>query len=177
LISGAVGLIIFALFPVAPPRLAGGGVVDTITHYAGGYRTVLPSSLVNEYAAMPSFHAGWSVLLGIVVFRTSRRWPLRALAMIIPASMVVAVVVTANHFVLDVIVGTAIVLATLLLVDHRNRARSAPTLAGDGGLADHRIADPHGTAGRPPVRRRASCGQRPRSAAPSAGARPRSRRG
>ena len=74
LISGAVGLIIFALFPVAPPRLAGGGVVDTITHYAGGYRTVLPSSLVNEYAAMPSFHAGWSVLLGIVVFRASSRW-------------------------------------------------------------------------------------------------------
>ena len=177
LISGAVGLVIFALFPVAPPRLAGGGVVDTITYYAGGYRTVLPSSLVNEYAAMPSFHAGWSVLLGIVVFRASSRWPLRAFAMIMPTAMVVAVVVTANHFVLDVFVGTAIVLATLLMVDHRNRARNAPTLAGDGGLADHRIADPHGTAGRPPVRRRSPCGERPRSAAAGAGARPRSHRG
>ena len=80
LISGAIGLVIFALFPVAPPRLAGGGVIDTITHYASGYRTVLPASLVNEYAAMPSFHAGWSVLLGIVVFRASRAWPLRAFA-------------------------------------------------------------------------------------------------
>ena len=34
LISGAIGLVIFALFPVAPPRLAGSGVVDTITYYA-----------------------------------------------------------------------------------------------------------------------------------------------
>jgi hypothetical protein len=177
LLSGAIGLVIFALFPVAPPRLAGGGVVDTITYYAGGYRTVLPASLVNEYAAMPSFHAGWSVLLGIVVFRASSRWPLRAFAVIIPASMVVAVVVTANHFVLDVFVGTAIVLATLLVVDHRNRGRQAPTLAADGGLADHRIADPHGAAGHPAVHRRPPCGERPRSPASRAGARPRSRRG
>ena len=133
LISGAIGLIIFALFPVAPPRLTGGGVVDTITYYAGGYRQSLPRSLVNEYAAMPSFHAGWSVLLGIVVFRASGSRLLRALAVLMPAAMVVAVVVTANHFVLDVFVGTAIVLATLLVIDHRNGARQAPTLAAHGG--------------------------------------------
>ena len=89
---------------------------------------------------MPSFHAGWSVLLGIVVFRASRGWPLRAFAVVIPAAMVVAVVVTANHFVLDVFAGTAIVLATLLVVDHRNRAREAPTLAAHEGLTD--IASP-----------------------------------
>jgi hypothetical protein len=177
LISGAVGLVIFALFPVAPPRLAGGGVVDTITHYAGGYRTVLPSSLVNEYAAMPSFHAGWSVLLGIVVFRAGSRWALRTFAVVIPVSMVVAVVVTANHFVLDVLVGTAIVLATLLVVDHRNRGREVPTLAAHGALADHRVAGLPGAAGRAPVRRRPPCRERPRSAAASAGARPRGRRG
>jgi hypothetical protein len=176
LISGAVGLIIFALFPVAPPRLAGGGVVDTITHYAGGYRTVLPSSLVNEYAAMPSFHAGWSVLLGIVVFRASSRWALRTFAVIIPTSMVVAVVVTANHFVLDVLVGTAIVLATLFVVDHRNRGREVPTLAAHDGRTEHRIAHPPGAARHAPVRRRPPCGERPRPAAPSAGARPRGRR-
>ena len=150
LISGAIGLVIFALFPVAPPRLAGGGVIDTITHYASGYRTVLPASLVNEYAAMPSFHAGWSVLLGIVVFRASRAWPLRAFAVLMPAAMVVAVVVTANHFVLDVFVGTAIVLATLLVVDHRNRALETPTLAADEGRTDHRIAAERTPAARGP---------------------------
>ena len=89
---------------------------------------------------MPSFHAGWSVLLGIVVFRASNRWPLRAFAVLVPAAMVVAVVVTANHFVLDVFAGTAIVLATLLVVEHRNRARETPTLAAHDGRTDDRIA-------------------------------------
>jgi hypothetical protein len=177
LLSGAIGLVIFALFPVAPPRLAGSGVVDTITYYAGGYRTVLPRSLVNEYAAMPSFHAGWSVLLGIVVFRASSRWPLRAFAVLMPAAMVVAVVVTANHFVLDVFVGTAIVLATLLVIDHRNRERQPPTLAADGGFADHRIAGPSGTAGHAAVRRRPPRGERPRTPAAGTGARDWARRG
>jgi PAP2 superfamily protein len=177
LISGAIGLVIFALFPVAPPRLAGGGVVDTITHYAGGYRTVLPAGLVNEYAAMPSFHAGWSVLLGIVVFRASHRWPLRTVAVVMPAAMVVAVVVTANHFVLDVFAGTAIVLATLLVVDHRNRALEAPTLAAHEGRTDDRIAVECHRARHGPVRHRAPCGERPRSPATRAAARHRSRRG
>ncbi len=177
LISGAIGLVIFALFPVAPPRLTGLGVMDTITHYAGGYRTVLPASLVNEYAAMPSFHAGWSVLLGIVIFRASRRWPLRAFAVLMPTAMVLAVVVTANHFVLDVFVGTAIVLATLFVIDHRNRVRHAPTLAVDGGTADHRVAGSPGAPGHPPVRRRPPGGERPRSPAARTGARDWGRRG
>ena len=75
LLSGAVGLLVFALFPVAPPRLAGLGFVDTITLHAGGYRKVLPPSLVNEYAAMPSFHAGWNLMLGVALFRPPAGWP------------------------------------------------------------------------------------------------------
>jgi hypothetical protein len=177
LISGAIGLLIFALFPVAPPRLAGGGVVDTITHYASGYRTVLPASLVNEYAAMPSFHAGWSVLLGIVVFRASGRWPLRGFAVIMPAAMVVAVVVTANHFVLDVFVGTAIVLATLLVVERRNRALETPTLAADEGRTDDRIAAECNRTRHRSVRHRAPRRERSRTPATGAAARHRSRRG
>ena len=39
---------------------------------AEGYRQILPPALVNQYAAMPSFHAGWNLLLGIVVFQARR---------------------------------------------------------------------------------------------------------
>jgi hypothetical protein len=177
LISGAIGLVIFALFPVAPPRLAGGGVVDTITHYASGYRTVLPASLVNEYAAMPSFHAGWSVLLGIVIFRASARWPLRAFAIIMPAAMVVSVVVTANHFVLDVFAGTAIVLAILLILEHHNRELETPTLRANEGRTDDRIAFERNPARHRSVRHRSPRGERPRSSATSTAARHRGRRG
>jgi PAP2 superfamily protein len=128
LLSGLVGLVIFALFPVAPPRLTDMPLVDTITKDADGYRQLVPSSLVNEYAAFPSFHAGWNVLLGIVVFRATHSRLLRALAVVGPTAMVVAVVATANHFVIDVVAGVVIVLAGLfaLHVVQRRRSCTAP---------------------------------------------------
>jgi PAP2 superfamily len=176
LISGAVGLVVFALFPVAPPRLAGLGAVDTVTLYAGGYRTVLPPSLVNEYAAMPSFHAGWNVLLGVIVFRASRSWALRAFAIAMPMAMLLAVVVTANHFVLDVVAGTAIALATLLILVRRGRPSAPPTLDRHAGRGHDRLARRSGPT-HERVRHRPSSGERPRAPAAGAAARRRSRRG
>lgn len=161
LISGGLGLVVFALFPVAPPRLAGLGAVDTVTRYASGYRTVLPPSLVNEYAAMPSFHAGWNVLLGIVVYRATANLTLRSLAIVGPAAMVVAVVVTANHYVLDVFAGTAIVVATVLAYDARDRARTRRTLVVDG---QRRPGAPGQAAGSAPVHHRPPGGERPAGA-------------
>jgi hypothetical protein len=116
LISGGLGLLVFALFPVAPPRLAGVGLQDTITLHAETYRSALPPALVNEYAAMPSFHAGWNLMLGIELFRASRNPLLRGFAIVMPATMAFAVVATANHFVLDVFGGAGAVIASLALV-------------------------------------------------------------
>jgi membrane-associated phospholipid phosphatase len=109
LLTGLLGLAIFALFPVAPPRLTDMPVVDTVTRGSPGYRQLLPPSFVNEYAAMPSFHAGWNLLVGIVVFRATRHWLLRGFAVGMPVAMALAVVATANHFVIDVVAGALIV--------------------------------------------------------------------
>jgi hypothetical protein len=116
LVTGLIGLFVFALFPVAPPRLSGHAIVDTVTQGLGGYRQILPRSLVNEYAAMPSFHAGWNLLLGIVIFGATRHPALRLLAVAGPAAMIMAVVATANHFVVDVVAGVGMVLAGLVLL-------------------------------------------------------------
>jgi hypothetical protein len=121
LVSGALGLIVFALFPVAPPRLAPSGLQDTITAYAATYRRLLAPSLVNEYAAIPSFHVGWSLMLGIELFRATRRLDLRAVAVAMPCAMAFAVVATANHYVLDVLAGAAAVGLALLIVRLRER--------------------------------------------------------
>jgi hypothetical protein len=152
LLSGLVGLVIFALYPVAPPRLTDLPLVDTVTAHAEGYRQLVPRALVNQYAAMPSFHAGWNVLLGIVVFRATRNPLLRLLAVAGPAAMVVAVVATANHYVIDVVAGVSIVLAglaTLLVIE---RARSRRTLV---RKHEHKR----------PVRRGPPCGERHSAAA------------
>jgi membrane-associated phospholipid phosphatase len=125
LISGLVGIVVFATFPVAPPRLLDLGMTDTVTEQSHAYRVLQPPSLVNQFAAMPSFHAGWDLLMGLALVREGRRVWVRVLGCLLPIAMALSVVVTANHYLLDVIAGMAIVLGALVLahVMHTRRAR------------------------------------------------------
>ena len=117
-ISGIVGFLFFALFPVAPPRLVDAGLVDTVTVHSDAYRALQPPGLTNQYAAFPSLHFGWNLLLGIVVWGTARNVLLRLLAVAGPAAMGAAVVVTANHYVVDAVAGLVLVVLAFL-VSHR----------------------------------------------------------
>jgi hypothetical protein len=130
IISGLIGFVFFAAVPVAPPRMVVPGIVDTVTEYSSGYRALQPPALTNQYAAMPSLHAGWNILLGIILFRTTRNLAVRAFAVVMPAAMALAVVVTGNHYVLDVIVGVVLVLVGLA-VAHRLRPKGATLGAGE----------------------------------------------
>ncbi len=112
-ISGAVGFLLFALLPVAPPRMLDLGLVDTVTQQSNAYRALQPPGLTNQYAAFPSLHVGWNILLGAVLFQTSRLPLVRLFAVLSPAAMTAAVVLTANHFVLDVAAGAILVLISL----------------------------------------------------------------
>jgi hypothetical protein len=113
-ISGSVGLLVFALFPVSPPRFLA-GFTDTVSTLSSSAAVAHPSSLTNEYAAMPSFHVGWTVLAGVVVFGLLRHRIVRWLALLPGAVMSMTVVVTANHYVLDALAGIVVSIAGLLL--------------------------------------------------------------
>lgn len=133
LLSGAIGLLIFALFPVAPPRLMPDlGLVDTITRHSQSYRLFQPPSLTNQYAAVPSFHFGWNVLMAIALVRQGASWLPRALGLLAPPAMLLSIVLTGNHFIVDAVAGGALVLGTLLLVLGRDRWRAPrrPRLVG-----------------------------------------------
>jgi hypothetical protein len=112
-VSGAIGLIIFAMYPVAPPRLLP-GFIDTVTERSSSYRVLQPPGLVNKYAAMPSLHFGWNLLVGIVIYRVARTRSAQAYAIIGPILMACAVVITANHFVIDAIAGGLVAVVGLL---------------------------------------------------------------
>lgn len=112
-VSGAIGLVIFMLYPVAPPRLLGIGLEDTVTTFSTSYHALQPPTLVNKYAAMPSLHVGWNLLVGIAIARAARRRSLRVLGLGSPLLMALAVVTTGNHYVLDAVVGAIIALVGL----------------------------------------------------------------
>jgi hypothetical protein len=114
LASGAIGLVFFVTFPVAPPRfIEAWGFVDTITLHSHAYRVLQPPSLTNQYAALPSFHVGWNVLMGLAIASTASNRLLRRLALVMPAVMFAAVVLTANHYIVDGLLGSAIALLGL----------------------------------------------------------------
>ncbi|HSC92806.1 MAG TPA: phosphatase PAP2 family protein [Gaiellaceae bacterium] len=126
LISGGLGFLFFALLPVAPPRLLPVGLVDTVVERSGSYRALQPPELTNQYAAMPSLHFGWNLLVGIVLFLTFTTLAVRVFAVVMPAAMGFAVVATANHYVLDVVAGGALVLLALAVSLAWNAATLQP---------------------------------------------------
>jgi hypothetical protein len=112
-ISGAIGIVVFVLYPVAPPRLAGIGLVDTVTTQSHAYRVLQPPAFVNQYAAIPSLHVGWDLLVGMFVFHYARRRVARLFGLLTPVAMTTAVVLTANHFVIDAALGALVALIGL----------------------------------------------------------------
>jgi membrane-associated phospholipid phosphatase len=138
LLSGAVGMVVFALWPVAPPRLADLGLVDTVTEYSRSYRVLQPPAFTNQYAAMPSLHVGWDLLIGLAIIVAASRLWVRVVGGLLPVLMGWAVVATANHFVLDAVVGVLLVLVSLWLVTRRpsltSRMRRRATGAGAPSL-------------------------------------------
>jgi hypothetical protein len=115
LASGAIGVVIYWLFPVAPPRLIPfAGFIDTMAAFDRvGYNAQEAKAFVNPYAAVPSLHFGWSLLLGVVVAWVSRKPWAYAFAVIWPTAMFFAVVMTGNHFILDAVAGGLVSFAGL----------------------------------------------------------------
>jgi len=109
LVSGLLSLAVFAAFPLAPPRFLD-GYVDTIAAESDGYRSFNASALVNEYAAMPSLHFGWVLLVGIAIASLAEHRAVQAIGVILPVLMLASIVLTGNHFLLDAVVGGAVVL-------------------------------------------------------------------
>jgi hypothetical protein len=114
LVSGALGLIVFATFPVAPPRfLPDLGFWDSVTARSESYRVLQPPSLVNKYAAMPSLHFGWNLLMGIAWAQYATTRAGKIFGWLMPVAMLLAIVVTANHYLLDGVAGGALALVGL----------------------------------------------------------------
>lgn len=121
IVSGAVGLVCFALYPVAPPRLFDPGVFfDSLTELSRSYKVLQNPNLTNQFAAVPSFHVGWNAIVAFAIWRASALGFMRIFAVLSPVAMVSAVVLTANHWILDIVAGlgvAAIGIGTALLVD------------------------------------------------------------
>lgn len=110
LLSGAISLVLYNFFPVMPPRLLPTGeFVGTIEKYNDlSYQAQSLSAFVNPYAAVPSLHFGWAMIIGAAMFVTMRPPLLRAFGLLLPWAQLAAIVFTANHYIVDAAAGGAV---------------------------------------------------------------------
>jgi hypothetical protein len=128
-VSTGLGMLIHIAYPLAPPRmLPSFGFVDTgrlLGPAAYGTGAAF-DSLANEFAAMPSLHFGWSIVIAVAVIRYARS-PLRWVIVAHPLLTTAAIVMTANHYWLDVIVAgfvLALIYATASLLSRTRLSRT-----------------------------------------------------
>ena len=169
LVSGAVGMVVFATFPVTPPRLLEIGLVDTVTQYSTSYRVLQPAGFVNQYAAMPSLHMGWDLLIGMAIVACATRWWVRGLGALLPLFMAWAVVATANHYVLDAVAGVVLVLVAFVVARRlppwpsarRRAGPTPPVVLPEVPLPTQRDEPAHGAADQPEHSAGGRSGHRP----------------
>jgi hypothetical protein len=146
-LTGAA-LVLHLTFPLAPPRmLAGTGLMDTARVYGPSvYGPPRTDTLSNQFAAMPSLHFGWALMVAIgLITATRSRW--RWLWLLHPLLTLLVIVGTANHYWLDVLVATALLGLALAVI--RPPRRPAP--AGPAPRADRPV---RASGGRPRLRPR-----------------------
>jgi hypothetical protein len=109
LIAMPIALIGYVLFPTAPPRfLPEWGFSDTVTDLTPvnvSNSSASMSALFNPYAAVPSMHVAFALMIGWPLARLARRPAVRVWWLVYPFLMTFVIVATANHFILDALLG------------------------------------------------------------------------
>jgi hypothetical protein len=124
--SMLIGLVFYYTLPAAPPRLMALhghdlGFTDTVF---GGNTAVSydqPSWIRNDFAAVPSFHFGWILLASLAIWVNTRDRRLRALAVALSLLMSWAIVASANHYFLDMVLGGAVIAVAWIIAGRLTR--------------------------------------------------------
>jgi PAP2 superfamily protein len=109
MIAMAIALVGYVLFPTAPPRfMPEWGFIDSVSDVTG--IRVSPASsatntLLNPYAAVPSMHVAFALMVGWPLARLVRPRALRVAWFLYPFLMTFVIVATANHFITDALLG------------------------------------------------------------------------
>jgi hypothetical protein len=107
LVAFGVALIGYAVFPTAPPRFfPEWGFFDAVSDFTGvGQDSVTINELFNPYAAVPSMHVAFALMISVPLARLVRWRALKILWCLYPPLVVFVIVVTANHFIADAVLG------------------------------------------------------------------------
>lgn len=126
IVAMAFALVGYLVYPTAPPRFFPElGFTDSVETFVGGNTASAVSVLYNPYAAVPSMHVAFALMLAVPAIQVVRSRTLKVAWSLYPALVTFVVVVTANHFWIDAVFG-AVVAAASAWVAHVALARWRP---------------------------------------------------
>jgi PAP2 superfamily len=109
MIAMAIALVGYAVFPTAPPRfMPEWGFIDSVSDFTGvhvSHASASMTALFNPYAAVPSMHVAFALMISWPLARLARRRVVKVLWVFYPFLMTFVIVVTANHFIVDALLG------------------------------------------------------------------------
>jgi hypothetical protein len=109
MVAMGLALVLYVVFPTAPPRfLPEWGFSDTVSDFFGQQVSHSAGALYNPYAAMPSMHVAFALMIGIIGMRLARWRVSKVFWAVYPVFITFVVIVTANHFWLDAAVGAVV---------------------------------------------------------------------
>jgi hypothetical protein len=125
MVAMALALVGYTLVPTAPPRLVDGyGFVDTINQYSEvNHDSALVKMFVNPYAAIPSMHCAFALMIGATGVLVSRHTVSKVFWAAYPLFVLFVVIVTANHFWLDGAIGWGVAAAAAVAAAQLARVR------------------------------------------------------
>ena len=116
LIAIGIALVGYIVFPTAPPRLMPEwGFSDSVREFTGiTAEKGASGSLLNLYAAVPSMHVSFAVMVALPMARFARHWPVRIVWGLYPLWIAFVVIATANHYLFDAVLGALTAVAAAL---------------------------------------------------------------
>jgi hypothetical protein len=106
MVAMGLALVGYLAFPTAPPRfMPEWGFTDTVASFVGDSAEASADVLYNPFAAVPSMHVAFALMIAVPAIILVRRSVLRLLWALYPLVVTFVVVVTANHFWLDAAFG------------------------------------------------------------------------
>lgn len=109
MVGMSLALVLYVVYPTAPPRFfPEWGFTDTVTQLFGDSAATSASVLYNPFAAVPSMHVAFALIIGVPGFYLVRNRAMRAFWLLYPVFVTCVVVVTANHFWIDAVIGAMV---------------------------------------------------------------------
>src|SRR3954453_13523510 len=109
MIAMGFALVGYVLFPAAPPRFfPEWGFTDAVVDYFGQGASTTAGVLYNPYAAMPSMHVAFALMIAVPAMQLMRRRALKIAWAFYPLLVTFVVIATGNHFWLDGAVGVLV---------------------------------------------------------------------